>query len=116
MTSSSNVALPKLATTRSIALMDQGESVASLLRELRHRKGHTLRFAATELGVAPSQLSRMERGERPVGEEAAQRLARYYSVPIEDIVVAQGRLPEDIIQILQSNPAEISFLRAKYKV
>lgn len=95
--------------------MDPGESVASLLRELRRRKGHTLRFAATELGVAPSQLSRMERGERPVGEEAAQRLARYYSVPLEDIVVAQGQLPDDVIHILQSHPAEIARLREKYR-
>lgn len=114
--SPSNVLLPILATLRSVSFMEQGESVASLLRELRHRKGHTLRFAATELGVAPSQLSRMERGERPVGAEAAQQLARYYSVSLEEIVVAHGQLPEDIVQILQSHPAEISRLRAKYKV
>lgn len=96
--------------------MESGESVASLLRELRKRKGHTLRFAATELGVAPSQLSRMERGERPVRDEAAQRLARYYGVPLEEIVVAQGQLPEDVVKILQAHPAEIAVLRKKYKL
>ena len=97
-----------------LSVMDSGESAASLLRELRRRKGHTLRFAATELGVAPSQLSRMERGERPVGDEAAQRLARYYSVSVDDIVVSQGQLPADVVQILQAHPSEIARLRDKY--
>ena len=95
--------------------MDSGEGVTSLLRELRRRKGHTLRFAATELGVAPSQLSRLERGERPVGHEIAQRLARYYKFPLEDILLAQGQLPADVIRILQTNPGEIARLRETYK-
>ena len=95
--------------------MDQGESAASLLRELRRREGHTLRSAASELGVAPSQLSRMERGERPVGEHTAQRLSEYYDIPAEIIILANGQVPPDVVAILRDHPDEILRLREKYQ-
>ena len=94
--------------------MAKGESAASLLRELRRRQGHTLRSAASELGVAPSQLSRMERGERTVGETAAKRLSDYYNVPSEIINLAIGQVPEDVMEILRNHPEELERLRSKY--
>ncbi len=95
-------------------VMVNGDSAASLLRDLRRRQGHTLRSAAAELGVAPSQLSRMERGERAVGEAAALRLSEYYDVPAEVISLAQGQLPPDIVSILREHPEELERLRSKY--
>ena len=106
--------LPILATLGYNGGMDKGGSAASLLRDLRRREGRSLRLAAAELGVAPSQLSRMERGERPIGEEAAQRLSEYYSVPAELIALSRGQLPSDVIDILRAHPFEISRLREKY--
>ena len=94
--------------------MAKGESAASLLRELRRRQGHTLRSVASELGVAPSQLSRMERGERSVGEVATQRLSDYYDVPAEVIDIATGRVPADVVAILLAHPDELAKLRKKY--
>jgi transcriptional regulator with XRE-family HTH domain len=94
--------------------MGKGESAASLLRDLRRKQGHSLRSAASEIGVAPSQLSRMERGERAVGEEAAKRLSHYYNVPAEVISLSQGQIPEDIVAILREHPDEMARLREKY--
>lgn len=94
--------------------MTTGESAASLLRELRRRQGQTLRSAAAELGVAPSQLSRMERGERAVGEAAARRLSAYYNVPAEMIDLAIGQVPADILEILRDHPEEIAALRERH--
>lgn len=94
--------------------MAKGDSAASLLRELRRRQGHTLRSAAAELGIAASQLSRMERGERAVGERAAEKLAQYYSVSAEIIELARGQAPPDIVAILREHPEEIRRLREKY--
>jgi transcriptional regulator with XRE-family HTH domain len=94
--------------------MNKGESAASLLRELRRQNGHTLRSAAQEIGVAPSQLSRMERGERTVGEVTVRRLSDYYNVPAEVISLAQGQIPLDIIEILRKHPAEMARLRQMY--
>lgn len=94
--------------------MAKGESAASLLRELRRKQGHTLRSVASELGVAPSQLSRMERGERSVGEAATQRLSDYYHVPAEVINLATGRVPADVVAILLAHPEELANLRKKF--
>ena len=95
--------------------MGNSESAASLLRELRRRQGDTLRSAASEIGVAPSQLSRMERGERAIGESTAKRLADFYNVPAEIIELSNGHVPADIVRILQSHPAEIDRLREVYR-
>lgn len=94
--------------------MTKPETAASLLRDLRRQQGDSLRAAATEIGVAPSQLSRMERGERAVGEAVVQRLSEYYRVPPEVIALSQGQLPEDIVAILRSHPEEIARLRELY--
>lgn len=94
--------------------MGDGKSAASLLRELREKQGRSLRAAASELGVAPSQLSRMERGVRPVGGETSRRMSEYYDVPAEILGLAQGQLPADIIKILQEHPDEIANLRTRY--
>jgi len=94
--------------------MRKTETAASLLRDLRRRQGHTLRAAASDLGVAASQLSRMERGERAIGESAARRLSDYYQVPVELISLSQGQIPDDVIAILRAHPDEIARLRDKY--
>jgi transcriptional regulator with XRE-family HTH domain len=94
--------------------MARSETAASLLRELRRSQGRTLRSAASELGVAPSQLSRMERGERAVGDDAVTRLSEYYKVPPEVISLAQGNVPADIVEILRAHPSEIDRLRREY--
>lgn len=94
--------------------MTGGDTAASLLRDLRRRQGHTLRSAAAELGIAPSQLSRMERGQRSVGEDTASRLSAYYEVPAEVIDLARGQAPADIVRILRAHPEEIDRLRETY--
>lgn len=95
-------------------MMGNGKSAASALRDLRQSQGHTLRSAAAELGIAPSQLSRIERGERTIGDAAAQRLSDYYDVPVEAIDLLRGQAPADVIAILQQHPEEVVRLREKY--
>lgn len=94
--------------------MSKTESAASLLRDLRRRQGHTLRSAAAELGIAPSQLSRIERGQRSITQPTALRLSKYYKVPTELVELAQGNAPSDVIAILQQHPEEIDRLRETY--
>ena len=57
----------------------------------------------------------MERGERPVGDKAAKQLSDYYRVPAEVIALSQGTIPEDVIEILRTHPAEMERLREKYR-
>lgn len=90
------------------------QSAASLLRDLRREQGRTLRGAAADIGVAPSQLSRIERGQRGVPPEMTDRLSGYYGVPAEVIALSQGDIPMDIVRILQAHPEEIDRLRGTF--
>jgi transcriptional regulator with XRE-family HTH domain len=88
--------------------------LATLLRELRTRQGTTLRGAARDLGVDPSYLSRLERGEKPASGQMLERASRYYDVSLEELERAQGDLPDDVLEILLDHPEIIEQLRAKY--
>jgi transcriptional regulator with XRE-family HTH domain len=94
--------------------MSEARSAAELLRELRESQGRSLRVVASTLGVAPSHLSRVERGQRTVGQELGSKLAHYYGVSPEVLAIADGRIPADIAEILVRNPEVIDLLRAQY--
>lgn len=94
--------------------MTSTDSAANLLRSLRRDQGRSLRTAAADIGVAPSQLSRLERGQRTLTVGMPERLANYYGVSAEIIALAQGEVPQDIVRILQRHPDELDGLRARY--
>ncbi|MDS0200240.1 helix-turn-helix domain-containing protein [Microbacterium imperiale] len=95
--------------------MGEAVSAAAALREIRRRQGLSLRSAAAELGIAPSHLSRIERGERSVADSTAQRMSNYYSVSAEVIDLVRGQIPADVIAILREHPEELDHLRARYR-
>lgn len=90
-------------------------NAANVLRELRRQQGRSLRGAAADIGVAPSQLSRLERGQRGIARDVSERLSSYYGVNADIISLAQGEVPSDILQILLSHPEVMDELRAQYK-
>jgi len=94
--------------------MAPSENAASILRSLRREQGRSLRAAAADVGVAPSQLSRIERGQRGVGAALFEKLSAYYGVPAEIISLAQGGVPEDIVRIFQAHPEALDRLRELY--
>lgn len=94
--------------------MAETHSAANLLRALRRQQGRSLRSAAADIGVAASQLSRLERGQRGLTVGMPEKLASYYGVPAEIIALAQGEVPGDIVSILQLHPEELDRLRAEY--
>ncbi len=95
--------------------MAEGQTAANVLRDLRERQGRSLRLAAGELGVAPSHLSRIERGERSPGAKLGRKLADYYGISPDMLAIAEGRLPSDLVEILLSHPEELDRLRQLYK-
>lgn len=90
------------------------ENAANLLRALRRQQGRSLRTAASDIGVAPSQLSRIERGQRGLGADMSERIARYYGVPAELVTLSYGDVPRDVVRILQTHPELIERLRNEY--
>jgi transcriptional regulator with XRE-family HTH domain len=106
--------LPKLATCTYHVWVASNENAANLLRSLRRQQGRSLRSAAADIGVAPSQLSRLERGQRGLGEDMSGKLATYYGVPSEIIALSNGQIPQDIMGILQAHPELIDKIRSEY--
>jgi transcriptional regulator with XRE-family HTH domain len=106
--------LPKRATLRTIYVMSDTAGAARLLRQLREKRGQSLRAAASELGVAPSHLSRLERGEKSPSNELRRRAAHYYGVDEDSVTLDEGRVPDDIIQILQEHPEVLAELRGRF--
>lgn len=92
------------------------QNAASLLRDLRRQQGRSLRSAAADIGIAPSQLSRLERGQRGLALEVSERLSEYYGVSSEIIALAQGEIPQDVVSIFQEHPEELARLRVRFGV
>lgn len=103
-----------MATQPIVDFVPATQNAASLLRALRNQQGRSLRSAAADIGIAPSQLSRLERGQRNLAADVSERLSEYYGVSSEIISLAQGELPLDIVRILQEHPDEMERLRARY--
>src|SRR5690606_24705416 len=55
--------------------------LGNLLRELRTVRGLGLEEVSAAIGVSSGFLSRVERGLRGLGDDTAERLAGFYSVP-----------------------------------
>jgi transcriptional regulator with XRE-family HTH domain len=103
--------LPKRATGTTLDWVTE-RPVASILRQLREERGASLRAAASDLGIAPSHLSRLERGQKGASPEVAQRAADYYGINPDELG-ARG-VPADVAQILRDHPEAIEELRRRY--
>jgi len=96
--------------------MPETKPIGELLRELREQRGETLRKAAEDLGVDAAHLSRLERGLKSPSTDLRRRAASYYAVSADELSVASGELPEDIVKILLANESLIAELRERYAI
>jgi transcriptional regulator with XRE-family HTH domain len=94
--------------------MTKTPETAKLLRSLREGSGKSLRQTANELGVAPSYLSRLERGERSINKEFGKKVAGYYGIESELVDLNEGRIPADILSILNEHPEVLEELRDRF--
>ena len=94
--------------------MNETADAARLLRRMREQKGRSLRATAEDLGVAPSHLSRLERGEKAPSDELIQRAAKYYGIDDDLVALASGRVPPDVVGILRDHPELLDELRHRY--
>ncbi len=108
--------LPNWATVATVWSVASTPATAKLLRQLREDSGQSLRKAAAELGVAPSHLSRLERGEKSPSEALSLRAAGYYGVDTDLVVLAQGNLPKDVLEILSAHPELLDELRGRFGI
>jgi transcriptional regulator with XRE-family HTH domain len=95
-------------------MADTSGAVGDLLRKLRTERGQSLRGAARDLGVDPSYLSKVERGQKPLPETLKDQVTDYYDADPDQLDVALGTMPPDVAQILAEHPEAIEELRQRY--
>ncbi|MCR1984096.1 helix-turn-helix domain-containing protein [Cellulosimicrobium cellulans] len=82
------------------------------LRQARKARHESLRDAAATIDVAPSHLSRLERGEKGASDQVLQRAARHYG--LDPDLLVESQVPKDVIAIIEEHPELVDEIRARY--
>jgi transcriptional regulator with XRE-family HTH domain len=77
-----------------------------ILRELRTESGKGIKRLAPELGVTYSYLSKLENNEIGPSEELIERIADHFEYDRAKLMLSAGKVPAEIVRILQNNPDE----------
>ena len=86
-----------------------------LLRTLRHDSGVSIKRLAPELGVTYSYVSKLENGTTLPSEDLVYKAAKYFSMDPNPLLLAAGKVPQDILQILQEHPEDaLAYLRQRF--
>ena len=87
-----------------------GRKVGERLRAIRRQKGLSLQDveAASRQEFKASVLGAYERGERAISVPRLQRLARFYSVPVEQLLPREeGEAGADIVDLTESGGRDL---------
>lgn len=78
----------------------------TLVRQKRIDKGYSLRKFAELVGISPTYLSLVEKGkvERPPTVERVRKMAELLGESPDQWIAMAGRVPDDLTQIIQSEP------------
>jgi HTH-type transcriptional regulator, competence development regulator len=86
-----------------------------MFRRLRKTAGLGIKGLAPHLGVTYSYLSKLENGNTLPSEELVYRTARYFSCDPNPLLLAAGKIPQDVLRILQDHPEEaFEFLKNRF--
>jgi transcriptional regulator with XRE-family HTH domain len=86
-----------------------------ILRRLRREKGVSIKQLAPAVGVSYTYISKLENSRVSPSPEVVERLSHYFDHDSDELMFAAGKIPKDIITILQSNPQEAaSYLRKRF--
>lgn len=85
---------------------DFGDFVRGRREALRGKdRGYSLRKVAERIGVQPSYLSKVERGEvSPPSEETVLRLARELEVDGDVLLALAGKVSTDLKEVIRRRP------------
>jgi len=86
-------------------------SIAENLKAFREQKGLLQKEVANAVGVHPSNYSKMEKGERDVSIEVADKLAKFFGVTIDELVHMSGQVPDEITIVDKSVSERINLIQ-----
>jgi transcriptional regulator with XRE-family HTH domain len=91
------------------------EQFGKILRRLRTNQGVGIKRLAPDLGVTYSYLSKLEGGDVNPSEELVGRVSKYFSHDESELLLAAGKVPADVLEILRTNPQDaVNFLRERF--
>ena len=70
--------------------------LAKNLKALREEKGLLQKEVANAVDVHPSNYSKMEKGERDVSIEVADKLAKFFGITLDELVHMDGKIPDEV--------------------
>jgi transcriptional regulator with XRE-family HTH domain len=84
-------------------------------KALRKEAGVGIKRLAPHLGVTYSYLSKLESGITLPSEKLVYRAARYFSCDPNPLLLAAGKIPRDVLKILQDHPEDaFEFLKNRF--
>src|SRR5215470_10766062 len=88
-------------------------SFGALVRQEREAKEIGLREMAKKIGVSPTYLSKIERGDfDPPAEDKVKKIAEIVGRDPDELLALAGRVASDLTDIIRQRPREMAdFLR-----
>jgi transcriptional regulator with XRE-family HTH domain len=77
------------------------------LRGLRTERKIGIKRLARDLDISHTYISHIERGKAQPSKALIRKFAAYFSVDEEDLLLAAGKFPQDIEEILDKHPQEV---------
>jgi HTH-type transcriptional regulator, competence development regulator len=86
-----------------------------ILRKLRSETGVGIKRLAPELGVSYTYLSKLENNELSPSEDLVTRIATYFKCDRNSLLLSAGRIPPEVVKILQEHPEEaVELLKRRF--
>lgn len=70
--------------------------IAKNIKKLRAERRLMQKEVANAIGVHPSNYSKMEKGERELGIEVIDKLAKFFGLTINELVHPTSKLPKEV--------------------
>ena len=95
-------------------MMAGRKSFGALVRREREAREIGLREMAKMIGVSPTYLSKIERGDfDPPAEDKVRKIAEIIARDPDELLALAGRVASDLTDIIRQRPREMAdFLRA----
>lgn len=86
-------------------------NIAENLKSYREQKGLLQKEVANAVGVHPSNYSKMEKGERDVSIEIADKLAKYFGITLDELVHMSEQVPKEVTIVDKSVSERINLIQ-----
>ena len=92
--------------------IDFGEAVrAKRMARMETDPAFSVRKVAERVGIEPSYLSKIERGEQaPPGEETIRRIANELGEDADTLLALGGKVSGDLLEIIRERPSVVAEL------